>query len=65
MNKRTAAVLYGFYELSSDESDEFIKEVNNYINQGPIKKKEIKELTKRITLGPLSSTTSRCPCCGK
>ena len=65
MNQKTAIALYAFYELSLEERAEFIRKANDYGEQSTVKQKEIKESTKRVSLGPLASTASRCPYCGK
>lgn len=67
MDKSTALVLKGFLELSPSQRDEFIREINKYL-QGTTQHRVLEEaLTKSIrgstiNFGP---APTGCPCCGK
>jgi hypothetical protein len=62
MDKKTATVLRGYLQLDSEEQDEFIKELNNYIRGNFSVRKSVQDSIDQIYLGPLGNT---CPCCGR
>lgn len=67
MNRSVALVLKGFTELTPAQRQEFISEINNYLNgktqEQPLQK-SIRESVQgnTINFGP---APSGCPCCGK
>lgn len=62
MNKKTTQVFIGFLNLTDQEKNELIDQINRYQEGNSIVRKSLKE-TFRLELGPVSS--SNCPCCGK
>jgi hypothetical protein len=65
-SEKVSVVMRGFLNLSINERNEFIEEINNYIKAEENKKKTLKEgFDKKacLSLGPLKQ--SGCPCCGK
>ncbi len=65
MNTRVAAVLQGYVELTATERQEFVTEINRYI-EGDFSIKRVVEQDIRksfsVQFGPAPQT---CPCCGK
>ena len=65
MSQPSDRVIAGFMRLKEDEQQEVIGEINNYIKQSYIKKRNLRESfekTAGIVLGP---TGGGCPCCGR
>lgn len=68
MDKSVALVLRGFIELNPQQRQEFITEINKFLQGGPaqdtLKKSIMDSVTAstRMTLGP---APTGCPCCGK
>lgn len=65
-NKKVLKVLNGFSELSSEEKQIFIKELNEYLNLSSFGQNEIERNFKIKLQSNLGPTNDRnCPCCGK
>jgi len=63
MTDNTRKVLNGFIELSDEEKQEFINELQKWSNLDFSERRRYNEsIQKSVDLGPLSSS---CPCCGK
>jgi hypothetical protein len=66
MTDKVKMVMLGFTQLSSNEQDEFIREMNSYQNKNYLQKGLINESLSgevRRVLGPTS--TAICPSCGR
>jgi hypothetical protein len=66
MTKAAERVVAGFANLSQQERNDAVTELNRLINAPPEKKKPIEEsFAKRagIDLGPTGE--GKCPCCGR
>ena len=63
MTDETEKVLHGFLELTSNEKEDFIKEIENWSELSFSEKKDFqKSIEESVDVGPISST---CPCCGR
>lgn len=66
MSKASDRVVSGFIQLTPQDRQDAITEINRYINAQERDKQQLEEsLAKRagIDLGPMDS--GKCPCCGK
>jgi hypothetical protein len=63
MTDNTRRVLNGFIELSDDEKQEFVDELQKWSDLDFSERSRYQErVQKSVDLGPLSGA---CPCCGK
>lgn len=65
-NRKVLKVLNGFTELSLEEKQLLIRELNDYLSKPPIKQLEhARNLQTKLNsnLGPTNDRN--CPCCGK
>jgi hypothetical protein len=63
MTENTRRVLKGFIELSDDEKQEFVDELQKWSDLDFSERRRYqKSIQESVDLGPLSSA---CPCCGK
>lgn len=65
MDRRTALVLMGYFELSEDQRSEFMGRASTYERGSYATKERVRTDVRRyiaIDTGPL---TSSCPCCGR
>lgn len=67
MNKSVALVLKGYTQLNSTQRQEFIEEINKYIN-GTVKEQPLQKALQEsifdsttVNFGPAPNS---CPCCG-
>lgn len=64
MSSKAEHVFKGFLNLTSEEKNALIEEINNYYKESSTAQKSIIErFNKRADLGPLLSAS--CPCCGR
>ena len=65
-NKKVLKVLNGFSELTSEEKQIFVKELNEYLNLSTYGQNEVERTLKIKLASNLGPTNDRnCPCCGK
>jgi len=65
MSKASDHVFMGFMRLNEGEQMIVIKQINDYLEKGSIKKKEIKEGLEKVIGVILGPTGGGCPCCGR
>ncbi len=66
MTDKTKLVIEGYLNLSREEKEDFVKEINDYINGNHVSQENFSEGVRKsinsIVLGP---TGGSCPCCGR
>ena len=66
MSQPLDRVIAGFMRIKEDEQQEVIREINNYIKQSYLEKRNLRESFEKaakIVLGPTGG--GGCPCCGR
>lgn len=68
MTKQAALVLRGYFELSEDARRDVLEKIREYENEFDLRKKaslrESYRASGRVPTGPITDSTSTCPCCG-